>query len=128
MESQSLTQLSDFHFQGLHSGFTNCQFSSVQLCLTLGDPKDCSMPDLPIHHQLLLLKLMSIQPSHPLSSPSLQPSIFPSIRVFLNELVLRIRWPKYWSFRFNISLSSEYSALVSFRMDLLDLLQHHSLY
>ena len=66
----------------------------------------------------------------------LLPSIFPSIRVFSSESVLRIRWPKYWSFRFSISPSSEYSGLISFRMDWLDLLavqgtlksllQHHS--
>ena len=70
---------------------------------------------------------------HPLL---LQPSIFPSIRVFSNESVLRVRWPKYWSFSFNISLSNEYSGLISFRMDWLNLLavqgtlksllQHHS--
>ena len=66
----------------------------------------------------------------------LLPSVFPSIRVFSNESVLRIRWPKYWSFSFNISPSNEYSGLISFRMDWLDLfevrrtlkslLQHHS--
>ena len=66
----------------------------------------------------------------------LQPSIFPSVRVFSNESVLHIRWPKYWSFSFNISPSNEYSGLISFRMDWLDLLavqgtlkslpQHHS--
>ena len=81
-----------------------------------------------------LFKLMSIQlvmPSNhlflcrPLLLP---PSIFPSIRVFSNELVLRIRWPKYWSFSFIISPSTEYSGLISFRMDWLDLLTlHHSL-
>ena len=89
-----------------------------------------------------LLKLMSIEsvrPSnhhilcHPLLLP---PSIFPSIRVFSNESVLHIRWPKYWSFSFSISPSNEYSGLTSFRMDWLDLLavqetlknllQHHS--
>ena len=53
----------------------------------------------------------------------LPPSIFPSIRVFSSESVLRIRWPKYWSFRFNISLSNEYSGLISFRMDWFDLLE-----
>ena len=57
--------------------------------------------------------------SHPLL---LLPSIFPSIRVFPNELALRIRWPKYWSFSFSISPSNEYSGLISFRMDYLDLL------
>ena len=89
-----------------------------------------------------LLKLMFIElvmPSnhlilcHPLFLPS---SIFPSIRVFSNELVLHIRWPKYWSFSFSISPSNEYSGLISFRIDWLDLLavqgtlksllQHHS--
>ena len=71
---------------------------------------DCSMPGLPVPHQLLKLTQIhvqrvsdAIQPSHPLSSPSLLPSLFPSIRVFSNES-LRIRWSKYWSFIFNISL------------------------
>ena len=89
-----------------------------------------------------LLKLMSIEsemPSnhHILCRPLLlPPSIFPIIRVFSSESVLRIRWPKYWSFSFNISASNEYSGLTSFRMDWLDLLavqgtlkslfQHHS--
>ena len=100
------------------------------------------MPGLPVHHQLPCLpKLMSIEsvmPSnhlilcHPLL---LLPSIFPSIRVFSNESTLRIRWPKYWSFSFNISPSNEHPGLISFRMDWLDLLavqgtlsllQHHS--
>ena len=87
-----------------------------RLDTTLCDPMDRSMPGLPVHHQLQsLLKLMSIEsvmPSnhlilcHPLL---LLPSIFPSIRVFSNESVLPIRWPKYWSFSFNISPSNEYS-------------------
>ena len=78
----------------------------------------------------------AIQPAHPLSSPSSPPSISPSLRVFSNESVLCIRWPKYWSFSFSISPSNEYSGLISFRMDWLDLLavqgtlksllQHHS--
>ena len=78
----------------------------------------------------------AIQPSHPLSSLLLQPSIFPNIRVFLNESVLCIRWPKFWGFSFSISPSNECSGLISFRMDWLDLLavqgtlksllQHHS--
>ena len=104
---------------------------------------DCSMPGLPAHHQLLELTQTHvhwvsdvIQPSCPLSSPRLPPSIFPSIRVFSNESALPIRCPKYWSFSFNISPSSEYSGLISCRMDWLDLLavqgtlksllQHHS--
>ena len=89
-----------------------------------------------------LLKLMSIESVIPsnhliLCCPLLlMPSIFPSIRVFSNESVLRIRWPKYWSFGFSISPSNEYSGLISFRIDWLDLLavqgtlksllQHHS--
>ena len=102
------------------------------------------MPGLPVHHQLLsLLKLMSIESVMPSSHLILcRPllllsSISPSIRVFSNESALCIRWPKYWSFSFNISPSNEYSGLISFRMDWLDLLavqgtlksllQHHSL-
>ena len=88
---------------------------------------DCSTSGLPVDHQPLgLLKLMSIKsvmPSYHLifCHPLLfLPSIFPSIRVFSNESVLRIRWPKYWSF--SISPSNEYSGLISFKMDWLDLL------
>ena len=100
----------------------NGKFSSVaQLCLTLCDPMDCSTPGLPVHHQLLEFTQThvhwvgdAIQPSHPL----LPPSIFPSIRGFSNESVLRIRWPKYWSFSLSISPSNEYSGLISFRMDI----------
>ena len=106
------------------------QFSSVaQLCLTLCDPMDCSMPGFPVHHQLQsLLKLMSIKlvmPSnhlilcHPLLLPT---SIFPSIRVFSNKSVLCIRWPNYWSFSISICPSNEYSGLIFFRMEWLDLL------
>ena len=86
-------------------------------------------PDFPVHHQLLEVTQThvhwvsdAIQPSHPLSSPLLPPSIFPSIRVVSNESALCIRWPKCWSFSFNISPSNEYSGLISFRMDWLDLL------
>ena len=93
-----------------------------------------------ISHSLLkLMSIVSVMPSNHLilCRPLLLPSsIFPSIRVFSNESVLRIRWPKYWSFSFNISNSNEYSGLFSFRMDWLDLLavqgtlksllQHHS--
>ena len=64
----------------------------------------------------------AIQPSHPLSSPSPPAFNFSSIRVFSNESVLRIRWPKYWSFSCSISPSNEYSGLISFRIDWLDLL------
>ena len=83
---------------------------------------------LPITNSQSLLKLKSIESVMPsnhlfLCRPLLlPPSIFPSIRVFSNESVLHIRWPKYWSFSFSISPSNEYSGLISFRMDWLDLL------
>ena len=122
------------------------QLSSVQLLspiLLLATPWIAThQPSLSITNSQKLLKLMSIElvmPSnhlihcHPLL---LLPSIFPNIRVFSKESVLRIRWPTYWSFSFNISPSNEYSELISSRMDLLDnfavhgilnsLLQHHS--
>ena len=104
---------------------------------------DCSTPGLSVHHQLqeftqthvigLVMPFDHLILCHPLL---LLPSIFPSIRVFSNESVLHISWPKYWSFNFSISPSNEYSGLISFRMDCLDilavqgtlksLLQHHS--
>ena len=74
---------------------------------------------------LKLMSIMSVMPSNyliPCRPLPLPPSIFPSIRVFSNELILRIRWPKYWSLSFSISPSNEYSGLISFRMDWLDLL------
>ena len=104
---------------------------------------DCSTPGFPVLHYLLEFAQThvhwvsdAIQPSHPLSSPSPPTFFFPSIRVFSNESALHTRWPKDWSFSFRISSSSEYSGLISFRMDWLDLLavqwtlksllQHHS--
>ena len=86
-----------------------------------------SQASLPITNSWSLLKLISIEsvmPSNHLifCHPLLLPSIFPSIRGFSNDSALRIRWPKYWSFSFSISPSNEYSGLISFRMDWLDLL------
>ena len=109
---------------------SHTMFSSVtQSCPTLCDPRDCSIPSLPVHHQHPeLLQLMStelVMPSNHLMlchPPPLPPSIFPNIKVFSNESVLCIRWPKYWSFRFSISPSDEHPGLISFRMDRLDLL------
>ena len=110
--------------------FNKLQFSSVaQSCLTLWDPMYCSTPGfLSITNSWSLLKLMSIEsvmPSnhlilcHPLL---LLPSIFPSIRVIFNESVLHIRWLRDGSFSFSISPFNEYSGLISFRMNWLDLL------
>ena len=123
------------------------QFSSVQ---SLSHVRLFATPwtaalqtSLSITNSQSLLKLMSIEsvmPSNHLifCHPLLPPSIFTSIRVFSNELVLRIRWPKYWSFSFSISLSNQYSELISFRIDCFEnflafqgnlkrLLQHHNL-
>ena len=103
---------------------------------------DCSMPGFPVHHKFPELTQThvhqigdAVKPSHPLSSPS-PPSIFPSIRIFSNDSVLRIKWPRYWSFSFSISPSNEFSGLISSRIDWFDLLavqgtlksllQHHS--
>ena len=116
-----------------HSDEYFCSYliSSVQLlsCIQLCDPMNHSTPGLPVYHQLPeLTKLMSIEsvmPSNHLilcCHCLLLPSIFPSIRVFSNESALRIRWPKYWSFTFNISASNEHPGLISFKMAWLDLL------
>ena len=104
---------------------------------------DCSTPGFPVLHQLPEIAQTrvhqvgdAIQPSHLLSSPSPPAFSLSSVRVFSNESVLHIRWPKYWSFSFSISPSTEYSGLISFRRDWFDLLavqgtlksllQHHS--
>ena len=104
---------------------------------------DCSTSGLPVHHQLPEFTQIhvhrvsdAIQPSHPLSFPSPPAFNLSQHKGFSNESVLRIRWPKYWSFSFSISPSNEYSGLISFRIDWFDLvalpgtlkslLQHHS--
>ena len=104
---------------------------------------NCSMPGLPVHHQLLEFTQThihqvgdAIQPSHPLLSPFLLSPSPLNIRVFSNESTLHMRWPKYWSFSLSISASNEHPGLISFSMDWLDLLavqgtlnsllQHHS--
>ena len=123
--------------------YFHLQFSSVsQLCWLFG-PIDCSTPGFPVYHQHPELAQThvhqvsdAIQQSHPLPSLLFLPSIFPSIRVFSNESVLGIKWPKFWSFNFSISYLSEYPRLISFGIDwfellavqgtLKSLLQHHS--
>ena len=121
------------------------QFSSVQSLslVPLCNPINRSTPGLPVHHQLPEFTQThvhqvgdAIQPSHPLSSPSLPTPIPPGIKVFSNASTLHMRWPKYWSFSFSISPSNEHPGLISFRIDWLDLpavqmslkslLQHHS--
>ena len=136
-----------FCFIGYAKAFYCVQFSSVaQSCLTLCNPMNCSMPGL----QASLSITDSQSPPKPMSVESvilsnhlilcrpllLLTSIFPGIRVFSNESALRIRWPKYWSFSFNISHSKEHPGLISFRIDWLEylaiqgtlknFLQHHS--
>ena len=93
---------------------------------------DYSTAGFPVHHHLPELAQIhvhqvsdAIQPSHPLSSPSSHAFSLHSIRVFSKESVLHIRWPKYWSFSFSINHSNEYSELISFRVDWLDLLAVH---
>ena len=144
--AQSRTRLKR-HSGHTHTGYSLAlhpvQCSSAALsCQTLCDPMDRSTPGYPVHHQLLELTQThvhtSVMPSNHLilcCPLLLLPSIFPSIRVFSNELILRIRWPQYWSFSFSIIPSNEYSGLISFRMDWLEslavqetvknLLQHH---
>ena len=124
--------------------FSSVQFSSVvQSCPTLCNPMNCSMQGLPVHHQLPEFTQThvhrvtdAIQPSHPLSSPSPPAPDLSQQQGLLNESILHMRWPKYWSFSFNIIPSKEIPGLISFRRDWLDLLavqgtlkcllQHHS--
>ena len=120
----------------------SCYFLLQEIFLNLCDPMDCSISGFPVRHQLSELIQTHVHQvgdanhlilCHPVL---LLPSVFPSIRVFSNESVFSIRWPKYWSFSFNISPSNEHPDLISFRMDWLDLLavqgtlksllQHHS--
>ena len=119
----------------------NQKFSSVQSLshVRLWNPMNCFMPGFPVHQQLLEFTQTCVHWAgdaifcRPLLLPS---SIFPTIRVFSNESVLHIRWPKYWSFSFSISPSNEYLGIISLKMDWLDLLavqgtlksllQHHS--
>ena len=130
---------------GFFAYFLNSQFSSVQFfsCVQLfAMPWTSVRPGFPVHHKLPELTQThvhqvsnAIQPSHLMSSPSPPAFNLPRIRVFSNKSAL-IRWPKYWSFSFSISPSNEYSGLISFSMDWLDLLavqgtlkslvQHHS--
>ena len=126
-----------FVFQEIESQFSQFSRSVVSDSLRPHGPQHARPPT----NCRSLLKLMSIESVMPsnqliLSPLLLLPSVFPNIRVFSNESALRIRWPKYWTFSFSISPSNEYSGLISFRVDWLDLLavqrtlkslfQHHS--
>ena len=133
MEAEQYLVLRDFYL--------SVQFSHSVVSDSATAWTETPQASLSITNSQSLLKLMSIESVmssnliliHPLLLP---PSIFPSIRVFSNESVLHIRWPRYWSFSFSISPSNEYSGLISFRMDWFDLpaiqgtlksfLQHHS--
>ena len=128
---------------GNSAQFSSVQFSHSVMCQLFVTPwtaarqASLSITNWSLHK---LMPIEAVMPSNHLilcCPLLLLPSIFPSIRVFSNESALHIRWPKYWSFSFNISPSNEYSGLISFRMDCLDLLavqgtlksliQHHSL-
>ena len=101
------------------------QFSSVKLlsCVQLFEtPVDCSMPGFPVCHQLpklaqTLVRWIVMPSNHLILWLLFLPSVFLSIRIFSNESVLHIKWPKYWNFSFSISPSNEYSGLISFRID-----------
>ena len=102
--------------------------SATQSCPTLYDRMNCSMPGFPVHNQLPELAQTHAHqfgvPFNHLCHPLLLllPKIFPTIRIFSNESFLHIRWPKYWNFSFSITPPNEYSGLISFRVDCLDLL------
>ena len=131
-------------FKKLEIELPSVLFSSVlQSCPILCNPMNHSMPGLPVHHQLPESTQThvhrvgdAIQPSYPLSSPSPPAPQSVPASVFSNESTLLMRWPKYWSFSFNIIPSKEIPGLISFRMDwpdfltvqgtLKSLLQHHS--
>ena len=144
-----------FCFPSTYNGYVYTLWNSIQYAVQFSSVQPPShvrlfattwtaecLVSLSINYSWSLLELMSFESVMPsnhliLCCPLLlPPSIFPSIRVFSNESVLHIRWPKYWSFSFSISPSNEYSGLMSFRMDWLDLLavqgtlksllQHHT--
>ena len=143
-ESVIGSKISQRNFQEIHSKIrekridkkvqkiqylTLCYCSVTKLCPMLCDPMDCNTSGFPVLHYLLqfaqLVSIGSKMPSNHLIlcwPLLLLPSIFPSIKVFSNESALCIRWPKYWSSSSSISSSTQYSGLISFRIDWLDLL------
>ena len=138
----SISFISGLEFSVYRPFISSVRFSR-SVVSDLCDPMNCSTSGLPVHHQLLEFTQThvhrvgdAIQPCHPLYPLLLLPPIPPSIRVFSNESILCMRWPKYWSLRFSISPSNEHPGLIAFRMDWLDLLavqgtlksllQHHS--
>ena len=117
------------HDSHLRMSIILCCCLVAQLCPTLYEPMDCSMPSFTVLHipwnLLRLMPIESMMPSNHLihCCPLVPlPSIFPSIRIFSNEIALCIRWPKYWNLNFSISPSSEYTELIFFRIDWFDFL------
>ena len=130
--SLTVTSRDSFKKTSRGKGLVEDQFSSVaQSCPTLCNPMNCSMPGLPVHHQLPESTPCPLcRWCHPTISSSVIPfsscpQSFPASGSFPNESALHIRWPKYWSFSFNISPSNEHPGLISFRMDRRDLLAVH---
>ena len=124
VEERSITTAGSGRSQHLEVLGGCCCCSASQSCLTVCNPMDCSTPGFLVLHHLLELAQThvhrvsdAIQPFHPLSSPSPPAFSFPALGFFSKESALCIRWPKYWSFSFSISPSSEYSGLISSRID-----------
>ena len=129
-------RLEEIHpeFHSFHKPLSSSISSVAQSCPTLSNPMNRSTPGLPVHHQLREPTQIHV---HRVGDAIhllilcrhllFLPSVFPSIRVFSKESVLRIRWPKYWNFSFSISPSNEHTGLISFRMDWWDLLESKGL-
>ena len=127
--SKSLHFLKNIEWSWIRMKNNFCFYLVAQSCPILCDPMNCSTPGLPVHHQLPEFTQThvpwvgdAIQPSHPLLSPSPPALNISQNQGLSNESILCIRWPKYWSFSFNISPSNEHPELICFRLDWLDLL------
>ena len=142
LSSHKIKHLSPYNFQHAYH-ISQSVSSAAQSCLALCNPMDCSMPGFPVHHQLpeftqthVCWVSDAIQPSHPLLSLSSPTFNLSQPQGLFKWVISSIRWPKYWSFSFNISPTSEYSGLITLKIDWYDLLavqgtfrsvlQHHS--